>query len=72
MIKGILIFLFGCFIGALILLGLIFIVLGEITDDTVTFQTDSVWFSECTGAGAGDFALIWGDADCDEGVIENG
>jgi len=58
--------LLGFMLGSFAMMMLMGFTLSKFNEDTVTFQTDSEWFSECIGHEYGDFVLIWGTMDCED------
>jgi len=57
-------------IGFLLCVLLISFFLAQLNENTITFQTDSPWFSDCKGENSPDFVFIFGTLDCEDLGLE--
>ena len=69
-IKTTFLIIIGFILGCFAMIILMAFTLSSFNEETITFQTDSEWFSECRGDNYGDFVLIWGTMDCEDIGLE--
>ena len=69
-IKTTLLIIIGFILGCFAMIIFIAFTLSSFNENTVTFQTDSEWFSECVGPDYGDFILIFGTMNCEDIGLE--